>query len=97
MSEAALNGQQVWREHGCANCHSILGLGGHAGPDLTNVISRSGPEYSSQVITYGVGIMPAREISPEEMTQLIAWLTHIDDQAVYPVRSFPDGSFGAQR
>jgi mono/diheme cytochrome c family protein len=97
MSDGALNGQQVWRENGCTSCHAILGLGGHAGPDLTNVISRRGPIYSQSVIEFGIGIMPAREIGEADMADLLLYLEHVDGQAVYPIRDFPDGSFGARR
>jgi mono/diheme cytochrome c family protein len=97
MSEAALNGQGVWRENGCTSCHAILGLGGHAGPDLTNVISRRGASYSQSVIEFGVGIMPARDIGEADMADLLLYLEHVDGQAVYPIRDFPDGSFGARR
>ncbi len=30
-------GQQVYQSQGCSNCHSISGIGGTSGPDLTHV------------------------------------------------------------
>ena len=94
MDEAALAGQQIWRQRGCASCHSLFGLGGLAGPDLTNVITRRGPDYTGNVVMFGLGIMSAQDMSEEELSALMAYLGHVDAQGVYPVRSFPDGGFG---
>lgn len=96
MSQAAHSGRQIWLDHGCANCHSIFGLGGHAGPDLTNLSSRRDIEYSQRVIEYGIGIMPPGEISPGDIANLLSYLDYINNQGIYPPSSFPDDSFGVE-
>jgi putative heme-binding domain-containing protein len=44
----AVRGAQVYQAHGCAACHTIGGLGGPTGPDLTDVGARSSPAFLRQ-------------------------------------------------
>lgn len=36
LSPAAVKGQTIFKTHGCVACHTISGVGGKIGPDLTN-------------------------------------------------------------
>jgi nitric oxide reductase subunit C len=38
-------GQRIYQEQGCSACHSISGIGGTSGPDLTTVGSRRDHEW----------------------------------------------------
>jgi len=35
----AAQGKKIWENHGCIQCHAILGNGGYLASDLTNVIN----------------------------------------------------------
>ena len=97
MSPETAMGRDLWRSHGCANCHSVYGLGGHMGPDLTNVISRRGAAFARAFITAGGGGMPAQALDEAQLDRLIAYLEHLDETGLYPVKSFPDGAYGKAR
>lgn len=43
---SAINGQQVYRTKGnCSQCHTLHGVGGATGPDLTDIGARRSPAY----------------------------------------------------
>lgn len=94
MSAGALAGQQVWQARNCTSCHSLYGLGGHIGPDLTNAMTRVGEDGARAILHYGMGRMPPQVLTPEEAGQVIAYLRYVDSTGVYPTPSFPDHSFG---
>ena len=37
-------GKEVWEEHACINCHTLLGEGAYYAPELANVIKRKGED-----------------------------------------------------
>ena len=43
-------GEAVYQRLGCASCHTILGVGGSLGPELTNVGTHRAPDYILQAI-----------------------------------------------
>ncbi len=94
MAPEVLSGREIWHKNGCANCHAVYGLGGHLGPDLTNVISRRGEDFTRATIIGGGVRMPAQKLSDAQLDQIVSYLTHLDETGVYPTKSFPDGSFG---
>jgi ubiquinol-cytochrome c reductase cytochrome b subunit len=74
-----LQGAAVFQNKDCRNCHALEGKGGQRGPDLTAVGTRlTRGQLTDQVSngTPGGGNMPAygKQISPAEMTALIAFL-----------------------
>ncbi len=97
MTAKAINGQKIWRSHDCTGCHAVYGLGGHLGPDLTNVISRRGEQATRAFIIGGSARMPAQTLRAEQLDQLTAYLKHLDETGMYPTKSFPDGVFGKPR
>lgn len=91
-SPAVAAGAEVWRSENCLACHSIYGLGGHLGPDLTNTISRLGADGVAAKVSAGGGRMPRFVLGQEAAANLIAWLSHIDATGVYPLpRHFSPG------
>lgn len=88
------NGVEVWRAKNCTACHSIYGLGGHIGPDLTNVFSKGGEEYIDFVLKNGLGNMPNLKLTNVERKELISYLKYINSFGEYPLKSFTDNPFG---
>lgn len=93
--DGPLAGASAWRKSGCHSCHSLYGLGGHTGPDLTNIVSRSSPEYIAAVVTNGLPGMPAYEkMRRDTLEQIVGYLASVDQTATYPPRSLSAGVFG---
>ncbi len=79
--DEAVEGLRLWRKHNCAACHSIYGLGGHIGPDLTNTVSRRGSGFVEHIIKHGSkgmasGKMPSFALPDREVAALGAYLAH---------------------
>lgn len=59
----------------CAACHGA-DLSGGAGPDLTQVGSKLSADEIADIISNGVGAMPAQsQVAGEELTALSEWLS----------------------
>ncbi len=73
-------GLAIWQSKNCQACHQLYGLGGFMGPDLTNIISDSikGPVYASAFIKAGTAKMPKFNLSVNEVNDLVAFLTWVD-------------------
>lgn len=81
-------GRSIFRKKGCANCHSIFGRGGGAGPDLSRRLIEKDAESSTisqlaglmwnhapQMIASGAPIgRGSRGFTAEEMSDLMAYL-----------------------
>lgn len=93
----AEEGAAVWRKYNCVACHSIYGLGGHVGPDLTNTISRRNPAYVDLLIRQGKGEMPNLGVTETEAKALIRYLSELDDLGEYPLRGELLPAFGRNR
>ncbi len=77
-----LQGAALFQNKTCRNCHALEGVGGQRGPDLTTVGTRlTHDQLIDQVSngTPGGGNMPAygKQISPAEMTALVAFLENL--------------------
>ena len=61
---------------GCQHCHSIGGVGGHRGPDLSGVGRAKSKTAIRRQILDGSDVMPSfREVlAPEEIKDLVAYL-----------------------
>jgi len=79
-------GQAVFREKGCATCHSVYGNGGNGGPDLgerkfygtyLELATRMWNHFPKMYKKMGETGVEFREITNEEMGQLIAYLSFI--------------------
>jgi ubiquinol-cytochrome c reductase cytochrome b subunit len=77
-----LQGAALFQNKDCRNCHALQGIGGRRGPDLTAVGTRlTQGQLIDQISngTPGGGNMPAygKQISPAEMTALVAFLENL--------------------
>ncbi len=93
----AYTGREVWLNYACQTCHSIYGLGGHLGPDLTNTASEGMGAYIRIVVREGRLGMPAFNLTERELDDLMAYLEMINASGHYPPRSLNDSVFGAVR
>jgi ubiquinol-cytochrome c reductase cytochrome b subunit len=86
-----LQGAALFQNKDCRNCHALEGSGGTRGPDLTAVGMRlTRDQLIDQVSngTPGGGNMPAygKQISPAEMTALVAFLENLRPQGEPPAK-----------
>lgn len=86
---------EAWRASGCQYCHSVFGLGGHTGPDLTNVVSRSSSAYVRVMMELGLPGMPSYA-SVDEGTKdaIVGYLVAVDRAGRYPPASLGGPVFG---
>lgn len=98
VSDNAISGENdgvnVWQSKNCIACHSIFGLGGHLGPDLTNTYGEKGVAYIDFVLKNGLQNMPDLQLSETERKQLISYLEHINKLGKFPLGNFSDNPFG---
>ncbi len=93
---AAYRGLALWRNHGCGTCHALFGLGGHSGPDLTNIMRRRNHAFMRHVLRHGMGTMPRFDLGDDPADALIAYLQHLDGLGTYPLDSVAAPAFGIQ-
>jgi nitric oxide reductase subunit C len=84
MNAESRHGKLIFQQKNCIACHQIYGLGGYMGPDLTNVISKKGVDYTKIFIQNGTNRMPDFNLNNEEVNALIAYLSFVDSSSVYP-------------
>ena len=78
VSTEAAEGKLVWQKYNCGSCHQLYGLGGHLGPDLTNVYSKRNPEYITVFLKSGTPVMPNFHLNETEIQALLAFLEQAD-------------------
>jgi ubiquinol-cytochrome c reductase cytochrome b subunit len=77
LSPSQQAGAQIFEQHGCINCHTIAGVGGERGPNLTTI----GTQLSSDQLTWrvlnGGRNMPAygETLTPQQLSQLVDYLS----------------------
>ena len=76
LDAQASAGATLFVRHGCFACHAVHGAGGLAGPELSAVGDRLGPDQLTTRILNGGRNMPAfaSTLSPREVDQLVAFL-----------------------
>ncbi len=69
-------GAAVFQATGCQHCHTINRVGGHKGPDLSDVGRRLPKSAMREQIVHGSKVMPAFKdvLAPDEIKDLIAYL-----------------------
>lgn len=97
QNSSGYRGLVLWRSHNCAACHAVFGLGGHIGPDLTNVTRRRNDAYLRHVLRYGISGMPGLDLNADAASDLIAYLRHVDGLGTYPLDSPEAPWFGISR
>ena len=93
----AIFGKKVWHEKGCGVCHSIYGLGGHLGPDLTNLMDKRDAFYIEYIITTGLAKMPAYPLEEPEIDALVCYFEYLNQLGVYPLQDPITQLFGSNR
>lgn len=78
MSTLALEGQSLFRTHGCQSCHALYGMGGFLGPDLTNAAGRVPPARFAALLQTGAGAMPAYHLDSHARAALLAYMEAVD-------------------
>jgi nitric oxide reductase subunit C len=82
-------GLALFQEKNCIACHQLYGLGGHMGPDLTNVVSAEGkgPDYARTFIENGTSKMPNFNFNETQVAALIQFLGFVDSSGTYPPKN----------
>ena len=86
--QQVMAGQALFQEMNCVACHQFYGLGGHMGPDLTNVVSAAnkGIDYARVIIENGTSKMPDYDLSEVEVDALVQFLIFVDSTGIYPAK-----------
>src|SRR5271155_4986687 len=81
-------GQIVFQEKQCRNCHMIGGLGGQRGPALDGVATRLTYDQLVRQVLQGGGNMPAygKNLSPPEVTALVSFLETLHPEGQRPAQ-----------
>jgi ubiquinol-cytochrome c reductase cytochrome b subunit len=77
LSPTAMQGAHSFEQRGCINCHTIAGVGGQRGPELTHIgSSLSGDQLTTRILNGGRN-MPAYgdTLSPQEVSNLVEFLS----------------------
>jgi mono/diheme cytochrome c family protein len=76
------DGAALFQARGCVQCHTIRGVGGHKGPDLSGVGRRLKKDAIQKQITSGGSTMPAfgDALPGEEIAALVKYLHHCKDK-----------------
>ena len=87
-SPEAMRGMALFQSKNCVACHQFYGLGGHMGPDLTNVVSAPGKgvAYAEAFIRNGTTKMPDFKFDKGQVDALIAFLEYVDASGNYAPR-----------
>ncbi len=75
-NEQAQKGKLLWQHKNCTSCHQLYGLGGHLGPDLTNVAAIQTDAYIKAFLRTGTTVMPDFRLSEEEINALLEFLKY---------------------
>lgn len=82
MTPAAAAGLDLWRANGCEGCHTLYGIGGNYGPDLTHIYEERGETYLREFFINPNAFHPDQRMMPrftltrDEISSLIALLQH---------------------
>jgi ubiquinol-cytochrome c reductase cytochrome b subunit len=81
-------GQIVFQDKQCRNCHMIGGVGGQRGPALDGVATRLTYDPLVRQVLQGGGNMPAygKNLSPAEVTALVSFLETLHPEGQRPAR-----------
>ncbi len=82
-------GEIVFQNKQCRNCHMLGGEGGERGPALDDVATRLTRDQLVRQVLQGGGNMPAygKNLSPAEVTALVSFLETLHPQGQRPARN----------
>lgn len=72
----AQEGKILYQNKNCTSCHQLYGLGGHLGPDLTNVSGKRSVAYIEAFLRNGTKVMPNFNLTQNEIEALTAFLEY---------------------
>jgi mono/diheme cytochrome c family protein len=74
--EQSARGAELFVSSGCQHCHTIGNMGGHRGPNLSNIGRTAKKTAIRNQIVNGSKVMPAfgGVLAPQEIDDLIAYL-----------------------
>jgi ubiquinol-cytochrome c reductase cytochrome b subunit len=80
LTALQIEGQRVYKEVNCGYCHTINGIGGAVGPDLSNIASTLTPDRITAYLTNPDAMVPNTlhpklQFTPEELNGLTAYLS----------------------
>ncbi|MFH1003469.1 MAG: c-type cytochrome [Chloroflexota bacterium] len=86
------SGREVYREINCGYCHSINGVGGNIGPDLSNVGGEMNPAQLAEYLRNPHAMVPSTlhpklQFTEEEMKALIAYLDTLGAPVSYTAQA----------
>ena len=84
----AQEGKMVWQQKNCSACHQLYGLGGHLGPDLTNVYAHRPEGYILAILQTGTPVMPNFHLTTKEKDALVAFLKYTNTTGTADPKSF---------
>lgn len=84
----AAEGKLLWQKKNCTSCHQIYGLGGHLGPDLTNIASKRSREHIEVFLKHGTNVMPDFNLSQQEIDAFQAFFIALDQSGQSDPRTF---------
>ena len=87
-NQLAIAGEKVYTDVNCGYCHSINGVGGAIGPDLSNIASKLNPDQMAQYLR-NPDLMVANTLHPklqfttQEINELVAYLSTLGATVSY--------------
>lgn len=90
----AQKGKILWQQKNCVSCHQLYGLGGHLGPDLTNVYSVRSEAYITAFLQSGTQVMPNYHLNSEQIQAFIEFFRYTNTTGVADPTSFTIHSNG---
>jgi ubiquinol-cytochrome c reductase cytochrome b subunit len=92
VNELVLKGQKVYHDINCSYCHSINGVGGAIGPDLTNIASQLNKDQISQYLRnpdlmVQNTLHPKLQFTPDELEALVAYLETLGAPVSYSAQA----------
>ncbi len=84
ITDAVLDGKDVWHHNNCVNCHTLMGEGAYYAPDLTRITQHRGEAYLSTFLQ-----APGRFYTEEEHGRVMPD-PGLDDAQIASVIAFLD-------
>jgi nitric oxide reductase subunit C len=86
ITPEVIAGKHVWHRKNCVNCHTLLGEGAYYAPDLTKIAEQRGAPYLRTFLADPAKfyneerdrrLMPNLKLSPQEIDEVISFLTWV--------------------
>lgn len=87
-NEMAQKGKILWQQKNCTACHQQYGLGGHLGPDLTNVYKAKPEAYIRAILKTGTPVMPNFRLTDEEIDAFVEFFKYTDQTGTASPKTF---------